>query len=132
MNGDTINFSNKTLMVLLVVLVSSWGTMIFIDAVVFHATSEDLIVTSLSGAIFITVMIGFTVYHQRFRDERTTHLLERSGRNGFLFQVYILPFLIIFLSLAPMSPTNMLLLFVVFWVASIAVAILSAIYYYRR
>ena len=131
MNYDTVKFSNRTLIVMLIVMIISWAITLTISSFVWHASMDSLIVTSLAGVVFISVMMGFTIYKQRFRDERTIHILEKSGRNGFFFMIYLLPFLIIFYSLIEASQ-NVAVALVIFWFCSVAVATISAVYYYLR
>ena len=90
MNNDTVEFSNRTLIVMLVLMVISWVITLTIFSFVWHLTLNSLIVTALSGVIFISIIMGFTIYRYRFRDERTIHILEKSGRNGFFFMIYLL------------------------------------------
>jgi hypothetical protein len=116
---------------MLIVMVISWVITLTISSFIWHATLESIIVTSLSGVVFISIMMGFTIYKQRFRDERTIHILEKSGRNGFFFMIYLLPFAIIFYSLIEASH-DVALALVIFWFCSVAVAAISAIYYYRK
>jgi amino acid transporter len=131
MDNDTVEFSNRTLVVMLVVMVISWIITLAIYGLLFHESLESLIVTSMVGAIFIIVMMGFTVYRYRFRDERTIRILEKSGRNGFFFMIYLLPFVIILYSLME-NPFDVVFTLVIFWISSIVVVAISAIYYYRE
>jgi hypothetical protein len=131
MNDNLVKFSNRTLMVMLVMLVISWALTLTISSFVWHASLESLIATSLAEVVFISVIMGFTIYKQRFRDERTIHILEKSGRNGFFFMIYFLPLVIIFYSLIEASH-DVAMALVIFWFCSIAVAAISAVYYYRK
>ena len=131
MNNNTVEFSNRTLMIMLVMMIISWALTLTISSLVWHASLESLIVTSIAGVIFVSVMMGFTIYKQRFRDERTIHILEKSGRNGFFFMIYLLPFAIIYYSLIDASH-DVAIALVIFWLCSVAVAAISAMYYYRK
>jgi len=131
MNKDTVELSNRTLIVMLVCMVISWVITLTIFSFVWHASLESLIVTSLAGVVCVSVMMGFTIYRQRFRDERTIHILEKSGRNGFFFIIYLLPFAIMFYSLTD-AFHDIALALVIFWFCTVAVAAISAVYYYRE
>ena len=99
MNNEIYEFSNKTLLVMLAIMLISWVITLTIFSFMWHTSVETMIVTSLTGVIIVSVIMGFTIYRQRFRDERTMHILEKSGRNGFFFMIYFLPFAVIFYSL---------------------------------
>ena len=112
-------------------MVISWVITLTIFSFVWHASTESLIVTTLAGVVFVGVMMGFTIYKHRFRDERTMHILEKSGRNGFFFMIYFLPFAIILYSLTD-TTYDVALALTIFWFCSVAVAAISAIHYYRK
>ena len=131
MNNEIYEFSNKTLLVMLAIMLISWVITLTIFSFMWHTSVETMIVTSLTGVIIVSVIMGFTIYRQRFRDERTMHILEKSGRNGFFFIIYFLPFAVIFYSLKEPS-YDIALALVIFWVSSVAVAAISAVYYYRK
>ena len=131
MSNNEIEFSNKTLVVMLIMMIVAWVITLSIFSVVQQLSVEDIIAVSISGSIFISVMIGFTIYKQRFRDERTMNILDKAGRNGFLIFFYILPLFIVYFSLTGVM-MDALLALVGLWITSVIVFAATAIYYYRR
>lgn len=129
MNNEMVEFSDRTLAVMLVIMIILWIITLSVFSFVFHFSMEAQIVSAFAGSLFICTVMGFTIYKQRFRDERTVRLLERAGRNGFAFMTYLIPFAIIIYSLTE-TTHDVALVLAIFWLSSVAVAILSAVYYY--
>ncbi len=131
MSDNEIEFSNKTLLVMLIMMIIAWVITLSIFSVVQQLSMENIMAVSISGSIFISVMMGFTIYKQRFRDERTMNILDKAGRNGFLVFFYILPLVIVYFSLTGVL-MDALLVLVGLWVTSVIVFTITAIYYYKR
>ena len=86
------------------------------------------IVASLVGPI---VIVGFMIYGANFRDERSVHISDKASRNGFMFVLYVTPILLVILSVTGASVETMLALLTM-CLGMIAVACISAAYYYHK
>ena len=124
--------SNRSLVVLLITLAFSWIIGNIIMSYLSPSSSVPLSPPSIfAGIVFIAVLMGFIIYGQRFRDERSIQISDKSARNGFAFILYGIPILIVTLSVTGSSPEVLLTLTFV-WIAAILLAGLSAFYYYWR
>ena len=124
--------SNRSLIVLLVIIVFSWFLVQIVLGFVFPDSSWFLSLPSFFvQLIFAAVLIGFIVYQQRFRDERSISISNKSTRNGFAFVFYVVPIAIIVLSATDIS-TDVSLALVLVWLGAVAFACISALYYYKK
>ena len=87
----------------------------------------------LIGAMLVApiVMVGFMIYSANLKDERTSLVSDKGARNGFGFVLYVLPLALVVLSLTGASFETVIALLLV-WVGTVAVASISALYYYHR
>jgi uncharacterized membrane protein len=81
--------------------------------------------------VVVSVLIGFTVYAQRFRDERSIQISDKAARNGFAFVLFVVPVAIIGLSATDVSFDTLLAL-VMIWIGAVVFAGVSAFYYYKK
>ncbi|MFW9835423.1 MAG: hypothetical protein ACFFEK_15590 [Candidatus Thorarchaeota archaeon] len=124
--------SNRSLVIMGVLLVFGWFIAQVITSLLFPDSIIPFSVPSFGAeVVFISVLIGFTVYAQRFRDERAIQIADKSTRNGFAFVLFIVPVALIGLSATDMSFDTLIAL-AILWVGAVVVAGLSAFYYYRR
>jgi uncharacterized membrane protein len=65
------------------------------------------------------------------RDERTSQIADKATRNGFAFVLFVTPSALVILSLAGASAETMLVLLTL-CLGMIAVASVSAFYYYQK
>lgn len=77
------------------------------------------------------MMMGFLLYRKNFRDERTINISDKSIRNGFAFILYAFPIAILGL-LGIGAPPESVLVLILLLVGALAVAGISALYYYRK
>ena len=86
------------------------------------------IVAAIAGPI---VIVGFIIYASNFKDERSVQISDKATRNGFIFMLYALPLSLVVLSLTGAS-LETLNVIVMLCVGMIAVASISAFYYYHK
>ena len=124
--------SNKTLVIMGVLLVFGWFIAQVITSLLFPSSTIPFSVPSFGAeVVFISVLIGFTVYAQRFRDERAIQIADKSTRNGFAFVLFIVPVALIGLSATDVSFDTIIALVIV-WIGAVAISGLSAVYYYHK
>ena len=86
------------------------------------------IVAAIIGPI---ILVGFMIYGANLRDERTVQVSDKAARNGFMFILYVIPILLVVLSVTGASFETLMVLLIV-CLGMIAVAGISAFYYYHR
>ncbi|MFW9871272.1 MAG: hypothetical protein ACFFEL_16715 [Candidatus Thorarchaeota archaeon] len=124
--------SNKDLIIIGTLLVVGWFVAQIITSFLFPNSSIPFSVPSFGAeVVFISVLIGFTLYSQRFRDERSIQISDKSARNGFAFVLFVAPAALIGLSATDVSFDAILALAII-WIGAVVFAGVSALYYYRR
>ncbi len=131
MTNNEIVFKDRTLLVMLITMIVAWAVTISMFSVIQQLTIEEIIAESFAGAIFISVVLGFSIYKQRFRDERTMNIMDKAGRNGFLPSFYILPLAVIYFSLTG-ATLEVVSFLVGLWLLSVVVFAVTAVYHYQR
>lgn len=128
----SLKFSNKSLIVMGVLLVFGWLIAQIITSFLFPTSEIPFSIPSFGAeVVFISVLIGFTVYAQRFRDERAIQISDKSTRNGFAFVLFVVPVALIGLSATDVS-SDALLALAIIWIGAVLFAGISAFYYYNR
>ncbi len=116
---------------MLMVFIFSFTLVAAISYFIFHF-SVDIVESTLVGeSVAIGLTMAFLIYRQRFRDERSIRILDKSGRNGFLSMIYLLPVFLLVYSLVGYSVEAAWALFE-FFGCSVLVVVISAVYYYRK
>ena len=124
--------TNRSLVLMLVVLTSSWFFGLFVVSLIFPSSWYTFpLVSLLVGIVWISVWMGFMIYRVKLRDERAIQVSDRSARNGFAFVLYGIPIAIVGLSATNVSSDASLALAVI-WVGAVVFAGISAFYYYHR
>ena len=124
--------SNKALVIVGVLLVFGWLIAQIITSFLFPTSEIPFSIPSFGAeVVFISVLIGFAIYAQRFRDERAIQVSDKSARNGFAFVLFVVPVALIGLSATDVS-SDVLLALVIIWMGAVLFAGISALYYYRR
>ncbi len=124
--------TNRSLVVMLVVLVFSWFLAGLIISFVFPSSWSPFSLAYLFvGIVWISVMMGFMIYRTKLRDERAIQVSDRSARNGFAFVLYGIPIAIVVLSATNVSSDASLALAAI-WIGAVVFAGISAFYYYHR
>jgi uncharacterized membrane protein len=124
--------SNKTLVIMGVLLVFGWLIAQIITSFLFPTSEIPFSIPSFGAeVVFISVLIGFTIYAQRFRDERAIQVSDKSARNGFAFVLFVVPVALIGLSATDVS-SDALLALAIIWIGAVVFAGISAFYYYNR
>lgn len=128
----SLKLSNKTLVVMVVCLIFGWLIAQIITSLLFPTSTFPFSIPSFGGeVVFISILIGFALYNQRYRDERSIQISDKSARNGFAFVLFVTPAALIGLSATDASFYALLTLAVI-WIGAVVFAGISALYYYRR
>ena len=124
--------SNKDLIIIGLLLVIGWFIGQIIVNFLFPTSVVPFSVPSFGAeVVLISVLIGFTLYNQRLRDERSIQISDKSARNGFAFVLFVIPMALIGLSATDVS-FDALLALAVIWIGAVAFAGISAFYYYHK
>jgi len=124
--------TNRSLVVMLVVLTFSWFFALFVISLIFPSSWYPFSLAYLfAGIVCISVWMGFIIYRVKLRDERAIQVSDKSARNGFAFVLYGIPIAIVGLSATNVSSDASLALAVI-WVGAVVFAGISAFYYYHR
>lgn len=123
---------NRSIAIMLVVLSVSWIFAQITVSIIFPSSWYPFSpVSFFSGIVFVSMMMGFLIYRQNIRDERTINISDKAARNGFAFILYASPIAILGL-LGFGAPPESILVLILVLVGAMVVAGVSAFYYYRR
>ena len=129
----SVRLSNKALIAMGVLIIFGWFIIQVIFSLLLPTSTVPFSIPSIGAEIvFVSVLLGFTLYNQRFRDERSIQISDKSARNGFAFVLFVVPVALIGLSVTDVSSDTLLLALVIIWIGAVAFAGLSAFYYYRK
>jgi len=124
--------SNRSIAIMLVVLSVSWIFAQIIVSIIFPSSWLPFSpVLMFTGIMWVSVIMGFLIYRQNLRDERTINISDKAARNGFAFILYATPIAIGGL-LGFGAPPESILVLILVLVGAMAVAGMSAFYYYRK
>lgn len=124
--------STRSLGIMLIVFIVSWSLAHVVLSIFFPSSWYPLSpVSFFTGIVFISIMMGFLIYRQNLRDERTINISDKAARNGFAFILYTTPIAILGL-LGFGAPPESILVLILVLVGAIVVAGVSAFYYYRN
>ena len=122
----------RDLAILTVVLAVSWILAQIIVSIIFPSSLLPFSpVLMFTGITWISVMMGFMIYRQRLRDERTINVSDKAARNGFAFVLSVIPIALGGLTGIGAS-SDAILAVLLIWFGAVAVAAMSAFYYYRK
>jgi len=122
----------RSYVIMLIVFIVSWLLAHVVLSIIFPSSWYPLSpVSFFSGIVFISIMMGFLIYRQNLRDERTINISDKAARNGFAFILYATPIAIGGL-LGLGAPPESILVLILVLVGAMAVAGISALYYYRK
>ena len=128
----TEEVSNRSLIIMLFVFTVSWILTMGIVSLLFPSWAVAISpVLILEGVVFVCASMGVIIYRARIRDERAIQISDKSARNGFGFVLYVIPVLIVFLSVTGAVPDTIFILLYV-WFGTVVIAGLSAFYYYWK
>jgi hypothetical protein len=131
LTDDGLRFPNRDIIIMLMIFVFSFTLVAVTMYFIFHfdvGLLESILVGDYVGIGCLTALL---IYRQRFRDERSIRILDKSGRNGFLSMLYLLPVFLLIYSLVEYSVEAAWAL-IEFWGCSAVIVIVSAVYYYRK
>ncbi len=126
------DISAKSLVIMLFVFILSWLLTQVVLRIIFPMSWLPFSpVFFFSGIVFVSIMMGFLIYKRNLRDERTINISDKAARNGFAFILYAIPVAIGGL-LGIGAPPESVLVLILLLIGTLAVAGISAIYYYRQ
>ena len=132
MENELPRLSNRGIVMVLFIIPVACLLALIISSVILPGVSwppdPPLIVATIAGPI---VIVGFIIYASNFKDERSVQISDKASRNGFIFMLYALPLSIIVLSLTGASIETMIII-IMLCIGMIAVAGISAFYYYHK
>lgn len=116
---------------MLIVFIFSFTLVAVAIYFILHLSAGMLESILVGDIVAVGLMMALLIYRQRFRDERSIRIFDKSGRNGFVSMLYLLPLFLFIISLLEYS-TEVAWVLIEFWGCSAVIVILSAIYYYRK
>ena len=128
----TEEVSNRSLTIMLFVFAVSWILTMGIVSLLFPSWAVAISpVLILEGVVFVCASMCVIIYRTKIRDERAIQISDKSARNGFGFILYVIPVLIVFLSVTGAATDTIFILLYV-WFGTVIIAGLSALYYYWK
>ena len=132
MENKLPQLSNRSIVALLIIIPVACLLALIVTIIIIPTMSwppdPPLIAATIVGPIII---VGFMIYGANLRDERTVQVSDKAARNGFMFILYVIPILLVVLSVTGASFETLMVLLIV-CLGMIAVAGISAFYYYHR
>jgi len=124
--------SKRQIAILLIIIPIAWFISTFIMSLISPTESWPLSLPLSLGSLFpLIIMMGVVIYGTNLKDERTSQVGDKATRNGFAFVLFVTPSALVILSLSGASLETVIVLLVV-CLGMIAVASISALYYYHK
>ena len=131
MDENMKRLSKRGIVAMLMIIPISWFLSTIIMSLVTQPSWPPPLPNSVGMIVGLVVLIGFTIYGVNLKDERTSQIADKATRNGFAFVLFVTPSALIILSLTGASMETIIILLVV-CLGMIAVASISAFYYYHK
>ena len=131
MEENMERLSKRTIAYLILIIPIAWFLTTFITSLITQTSWPPALPNSLGSLVGLTIMIGFMIYGANLRDERTSQVADKATRNGFAFVLFVTPSALVILSLTGASMETLMVLLVL-CLGMIAVASISAFYYYHK
>jgi L-asparagine transporter-like permease len=132
MGNNLERLSKKSIAILLIIIPLAWFASTLIVSLISPTESwPPSLPLSVAGLIPPMVLVGFSIYGMNLRDERASQISDKATRNGFAFVLCVIPLALIVLSLTGASFETVIALVMV-WIGTVAVASISAFYYYYK
>jgi len=132
MENNLERLSKKSIAILLIIIPLTWFASTLIVSLISPTESwPPSLPLSFACLIPPIVLVGFSIYGMNLRDERTSQISDKATRNGFAFVLYVIPLALVVLSLTGASFETIIALVMV-WIGTVAVASISAFYYYYK
>ena len=132
MENNIEPLSKRSIAILLIIIPIAWFISTFIMSLISPTESWPLSLPLSLGILFpLIIMMGVVIYGTNLKDERTSHVGDKATRNGFAFVLFVTPSALIILSLSGASLETIMVLLIV-CLGMIAVASISAVYYYHK
>ena len=132
MENNIERLTKKSISILLIVIPIACLLALIVSSVIIPSSlwppDPPSIIAVIVGPI---VIVGFLIYGSNLRDERSVQVSDKAARNGFGFVLYVLPLALVVLSLTGASFETVIALVMV-WIGAVAVASISAFYYYHK
>jgi hypothetical protein len=120
MGNNLERLSKKSIAILLIIIPLAWFASMLIVSLISPTESwPPSLPLSVAGLIPPMVLVGFSIYGMNLRDERASQISDKATRNGLV------------LSLTGASFETVIALVMV-WIGTVAVASISAFYYYYK
>ena len=132
MENNIEPLSNRKIAYVLLIIPIAWFVSTFIVSLISPTESWPLsLPLSVGSLVPLIIMIGFVIYGTNLKDERTSQVGDKATRNGFAFVLFVTPSALVILSLSGASLETIIVLLIV-CLGMIAVASISALYYYHK
>lgn len=132
MENNIERLSKRQITYVLLIIPIAWFLSTFTVSLISPTYSWPLPLPFSLGSVFgLILMIGFVIYGTNLKDERTSQVGDKATRNGFAFVLFVTPSALVILSLSGASLETVIVLLIVF-LGMIAVASISAVYYYHK
>ncbi|MHA1881541.1 MAG: hypothetical protein ACTSUO_00655 [Candidatus Thorarchaeota archaeon] len=132
MENNIERLSKRQITYVLLIIPIAWFLSTFTVSLISPTYSWPLPLPFSLGSVFgLILMIGFVIYGTNLKDERTSQVGDKATRNGFAFVLFVTPSALVILSLSGASLETVIVLLIVF-LGMIAVASISALYYYHK
>ena len=123
--------TRRSIVVLIMIIPIAWFLSTLTMSVITQTPWPPAPPISLGLLTGLILMIGSMIYGTNLRDERTSQISDKATRNGFAFVLFVTPAALVVLSLTGASIEAMLALLTL-CLGMVAVASISALYYYYR
>ena len=131
MEENMERLSKRSIAIVIMIIPIAWFLSTFTMSLITQTPWPPAPPNSLGVLIGLTIMIGFMIYGANLKDERTSQIADKATRNGFAFVLFVTPSALVILSLTGASIETLTVLLVL-CLGMIAVASISAFYYYHK
>jgi len=123
--------TKRSIAILIMIIPIAWFLSTFTMSLITQTSWPPALPFSLGNLLGLCILIGFTIYGVNLRDERTSQVADKATRNGFAFVLFVTPSALVILSLTG-APIETALVLLVVCLGMVAVASISALYYYHK
>jgi len=131
MEENMERLSKKGIVIVIMIIPIAWFISTFTMSLITNTSWPPALPFSLGNLTGLILLIGFVIYGTNLRDERTSQISDKATRNGFAFVLFVTPSALIVLSLVG-APIETAIALLVVCLGMVAVASISALYYYHK
>ena len=131
MEENIERLTKRSIAILIMIIPIAWFLSTFTMSLITQTPWPPTPPISLGVLTGLILMIGFMIYGVNLRDERTSQISDKATRNGFAFVLFVTPSALVVLSLIG-APIETAIVLLVVCLGMVAVASISALYYYHR